>query len=123
MTASVLAVHRATVDQPCRCCGGVVKRGRRLAVVAGVGAVHIACVIACQAGAATTADQGPVGRSPVAAPGGDAATSRAGPQPAAADDGGQDATGPPAAPTSRPAPAPVGDDDRRDPRDVDWWQW
>ena len=127
MTGSVLAVHQAEDDQPCPRCGGTIERGRRLAVVAGVGAVHIACVIACQPVSATTADQGPADPvadwSPVAAPGGDAATRWAA-QSAAAGGGGQDATSPPAATTPRPPPAPVADDDDRgDPRQTPWWQW
>jgi hypothetical protein len=113
---TVLDVHQATDDQPCRSCGELIQRGRRLAVVAGVGAVHIACVGACQAGAATTADQGSADLV-----GG--ATSRPGPEPAAADDRGKDATGPPDVTTPRPPRAPPVDDDRGDPRQTPWWQW
>jgi len=48
MTArpEVLAVHRAAHDEPCGRCRGTIVRGRRTALLAGIGAVHLACIIA-----------------------------------------------------------------------------
>jgi hypothetical protein len=118
----VLAVHRATVDQPCRRCGETIEPGRRLAVVAGVGRVHLACLITREGQAATTADQqraAPVAEGPsVADPGGGSAADPTDPWGDIADDRGPDATNPPDATRYRP----VADDDDRDPRRTPWWQ-
>ena len=120
MTGPVLDVHQAADDQPCRRCGELIQRGRRLAVVAGLGAVHVACIPACPAGAVTAADQEPAepvtSWSRVDAPGTDAAADPPG-------DSGQNVTSTPTPTTPRPDPAPVVDEDDRDPRRVPWWQW
>ena len=59
MTAAdtVLAVHQATVDQACRRCGAVVARGRRVALVAGIGVVHLRCILVAQEVTVTSPDQ------------------------------------------------------------------
>jgi hypothetical protein len=59
MTAAgvVLAVHRATADQPCRRCGELVQRGRRVALVAGVGTVHLRCILVPQEASVTRPDR------------------------------------------------------------------
>jgi hypothetical protein len=54
---ALLAVHRATADQPCRRCGAVVARGRRVALVAGVGAVHLRCILVAQEATVTGSDR------------------------------------------------------------------
>jgi hypothetical protein len=53
----VLVVHRATVDQLCRRCGAVVARGRRVALVAGVGTVHLRCILVAQEATVTRPDK------------------------------------------------------------------
>lgn len=59
MTApgGVLAVHRATLDQVCRRCGAVVERGRRVALVAGIGVVHLRCILVAQDATVTGSDR------------------------------------------------------------------
>jgi hypothetical protein len=50
MTAAVvLTVQRADVDLICRRCGQVIRRGRRVVLLAGAGAVHVRCLIVRQA--------------------------------------------------------------------------
>jgi hypothetical protein len=41
----VISVHRVNVDQPCRRCGQTIQRGRRAALLASVGAVHLRCLL------------------------------------------------------------------------------
>jgi hypothetical protein len=46
MTApQVLSVTRAGHDMPCRRCGRTISRGRRAALVLGVGQVHLGCLL------------------------------------------------------------------------------
>ena len=47
--AEVLGVHRAVVDTSCRSCGTTITCGRRVALVAGTGAVHLRCLLVRQA--------------------------------------------------------------------------
>jgi hypothetical protein len=42
--AAVLAVKRADTDQTCRRCNQPIHRGRRVVLLASVGAVHLRCV-------------------------------------------------------------------------------
>ena len=46
----VLAVHRATSDQSCRRCQEPIRLGQRAVLLAGVGAVHLRCVLVRQEG-------------------------------------------------------------------------
>jgi hypothetical protein len=41
----VLTVHRADVDTPCRKCEGTIARGQRVALVAGLGGIHVRCLL------------------------------------------------------------------------------
>ena len=43
--ATILAVREAADDTPCRRCGQPIQRGRRVALVAGVGNVHVRCLL------------------------------------------------------------------------------
>jgi hypothetical protein len=45
-TAEVLAVHRATVEQPCRRCDQPIQRGQRVVLLAAIGGVHLRCILA-----------------------------------------------------------------------------
>ena len=54
-TAMVLAVSMAKRDTPCRRCGDVIQRGRRIAVVTGTGNVHLRCLIGHQDAATAAA--------------------------------------------------------------------
>jgi hypothetical protein len=114
MTApdEVLAVHRAAADTPCRRCGYTIARGARAALLAGVGAVHVRCIL-----------PSPAAQRPRDDPEETILTRHdQDPEPRAATDGdvGEDEPWPSAI-TSQPTSVPVADDD--DPRSVDWWQW
>lgn len=42
---TIVSVKRAQFDTPCRRCGQTITRGRRLALVTGIGAVHVGCLL------------------------------------------------------------------------------
>jgi hypothetical protein len=62
--AEVLSAKRAEFDTPCRKCGGTIERGRRLALVAGVGAVHVGCLLEPAAQSSPGGDETLPGRPP-----------------------------------------------------------
>jgi hypothetical protein len=104
----ILAVRRATADQLCCHCGHTIVRGRRTALLAGIGAVHLACVIARYDTEETNAAVTRPAQQPE-------------PPAAVVGDVGEEtlwegADWPAAA---RPEPRPVADDDDRD---LPWWQ-
>jgi hypothetical protein len=113
MTArpDVLAVHRAAYDEPCGRCGGTITCGRRAAQLAGIGDVHLACVIARYDTEENNAVPEPV-RQPE-------------PQAAVVGDIGEDAADPwaeqPAAAAPQSAATPPAVEDNQDPRAMPWW--
>ena len=105
----VLTVHRTDVDTVCRRCGRTIASGRRVALLAGIGGVHLACVIARSDTEENNAVTKPAQKPELRA--------------AVAGDAGEDEIWPavdgPAAITPRTASVPVADDDDRD---LPWWQ-